>query len=160
MGGAIAHLCLLDAKFHFNVSEAYIYTYGSPRVGDLGFAVLMNNSTKEHHRFTHNRDIVPSMPPAFLGFHHAAREVWIVDMVKKAEAHLQLGLDPGPNTDSQYLECDETGEDPTCHNNACYLGLCTSITDHMLYMGIHMYHDIDECDALPPANKSSTASAA
>ena len=36
--------------------------------------------------------------------------------------------------------CDDSGEDPTCHNSVCYLGLCTSIADHMEYLGAHMYH--------------------
>jgi hypothetical protein len=28
---------------------------------------------------THNRDIVPSVPPTWVGFHHVATEVWIVE---------------------------------------------------------------------------------
>ena len=28
---------------------------------------------------THNRDIVPSLPPMWVGFHHVATEVWQVD---------------------------------------------------------------------------------
>jgi hypothetical protein len=35
--------------------------------------------------------------------------------------------------------CDDSGEDPTCHNSACRLGLCTSVADHLAYMGGHMY---------------------
>ena len=31
------------------------------------------------YRFTHNRDIVPSWPPTWVGFHHLPREVWQVD---------------------------------------------------------------------------------
>ena len=31
-------------------------------------------------RVTHNRDIVPSWPPMWVGFHHAATEVWVVDV--------------------------------------------------------------------------------
>ena len=39
-----------------------------------------------------------------------------------------------------YLVCEgnedyEPGESPICHNSMCYLGLCTSIVDHMQYMG-------------------------
>lgn len=30
--------------------------------------------------------------------------------------------------------CDESGEDPLCHNSMCYLGLCSSIGDHLLYL--------------------------
>jgi hypothetical protein len=28
-----------------------------------------------HWRFTHNRDIVPSVPPGYMGFYHLSREV-------------------------------------------------------------------------------------
>ena len=36
-------------------------------------------SMQAHWRFTHNRDIVPSWPPTWVGFHHLPREVWQVD---------------------------------------------------------------------------------
>jgi hypothetical protein len=58
--------------------------------------------------------------------------------------HLPLGLqvwvltfDAGPTIIGL---CDKSGEDPACHNSVCYLGLCTSIVDHMEYLGGHMYH--------------------
>ena len=35
--------------------------------------------------------------------------------------------------------CDGSGEDPACHNSVCWLGLCTSVSDHLHYMGAHMY---------------------
>ena len=37
--------------------------------------------------------------------------------------------------------CDDSGEDPRCHNSVCFLGLCTSISDHLQYLGAHMYND-------------------
>ena len=37
--------------------------------------------------------------------------------------------------------CDNSGEDPRCHNSVCFLGLCTSISDHLQYLGAHMYND-------------------
>lgn len=33
------------------------------------------NMRQAHYRFTHNRDIVPSVPPTYMGFHHVSREV-------------------------------------------------------------------------------------
>ena len=41
--------------------------------------------------------------------------------------------------------CDGSGEDPRCHNSVCYLGLCTSVSDHLLYLGAHMYNGIPSC---------------
>jgi hypothetical protein len=43
--------------------------------------------------------------------------------------------------------CDPSGEDPTCHDSVCYLGLCTSVSDHLLYLGRRFYHTDRECDA-------------
>ena len=40
-------------------------------------------------RVTHNRDIVPSVPPMWVGFHHVATEVWQVDF---DVAHVRLLL--------------------------------------------------------------------
>ena len=37
--------------------------------------------------------------------------------------------------------CDASGEDPRCHNSVCYLGLCTSVADHLSYMGAPMLHN-------------------
>ena len=29
---------------------------------------------------THNRDLVPNWPPVWVGFHHVATEVWVIDV--------------------------------------------------------------------------------
>ncbi len=63
------------------------------------------------------------------------RQVWEVDVEDAS----------GATTERKLLLCDATGEDPSCHNSACYLGLCTSIADHLTYLGLHMYQDSDEC---------------
>lgn len=34
--------------------------------------------------------------------------------------------------------CNGSGEDPQCHDGACYLGLCTSVDDHLVYLGVYM----------------------
>ena len=52
-------------------------------------------------------------------------------------------LPPSPRF--QVIVCDETGEDPHCHNSACFLGLCTSIADHLTYLGYEMRHSATEC---------------
>lgn len=134
MGGALAQLCAIDFKFYYNFTEVYVYTFGAPRLGNIEFAALFVNSTTEAWRLTHNRDIVPSLPFMMMGFHHAAREVWQVDM--------QNGT---ATVETKLLVCDESGEDPACHNSACYLGICTNVADHLVYLGIHLYHDLAEC---------------
>ena len=45
------------------------YTYGSPLVGDRAFADALG--TTHLFRFVHHLDVVTTVPPALLGFHHA-----------------------------------------------------------------------------------------
>ena len=98
------------------------YTKGSDRTDH-------DVRVQESVRVTHNRDIVPSVPPQYVGFHHVSREVWQLDGEKYFGTKAYLPW-----------VCDGSGEDTLCHNSVCFLGLCTSIVDHMQYMGAHMYH--------------------
>lgn len=68
------------------------------------------------------------------GFHHVAREVWVVDVEGS-----------GGGAEMKLLMCDGSGEDPSCHDSACYLGLCTSVADHLNYLGVSMYQDGPNC---------------
>lgn len=76
---------------------------------------------------THGRDVVPSLPYMMLGFRHAAWEVFLVDATSASGEPEQL-----------VQICDGSGEDPQCHDGACTLGLCTSIEDHLHYLGLYM----------------------
>jgi hypothetical protein len=66
--------------------------------------------------------------PLWLG--SLERSVWVLD---GALGRQVLGV------------CDKEGEDPRCHNSVCYLGLCTSVADHLLYLGSHMYNGHPSC---------------
>ena len=89
--------------------RVFLYTFGSPRIGNDIFATflegqvqvgvalqkrrgregsvtllvavhaLLSFCVQGSIRVTHNRDIVPSVPPMWVGFHHVATEVWQVD---------------------------------------------------------------------------------
>jgi hypothetical protein len=122
MGGALAQLCALDVKFAYNTSYVGVTTFGSPRVGNAVYADVFSRYINESWRFTHNRDVVPSVPLMLMGFHHVSREVWEVDVDIQGHAR-------------EWLMCDGSGEDPSCHNSA----YCTSIADHMTYLGLPMF---------------------
>ncbi|KAI3434954.1 hypothetical protein D9Q98_003008 [Chlorella vulgaris] len=119
LGGAMATLCALDLRLNLKMPDVRVYTFGSPRVGNLIFAQWFEGVVQVHWRFTHNRDIVPSVPPGYMGFYHVAREVWVVDLLY---GHTLVGV------------CDASGEDMACHNSMCHLGLCSSLADHLLYL--------------------------
>lgn len=105
-----------------------LFTFGSPRVGNAAFASFVDRATATSVRVTHNRDIVPSVPPTWVGFHHLATEAWQVDMGGTGVGVVGL--------------CDASGEDPRCHDSVCILGLCTSVSDHLEYLGSPMLHTV------------------
>ncbi|KAK9808570.1 hypothetical protein WJX73_010249 [Symbiochloris irregularis] len=131
MGAAVATICAIDVKFTFDLprERVHLYTFGSPRVGNDVFARFVSTQIRDSIRVTHNRDIVPAWPPMWVGFHHLPTEIWVIDI---GFAHV-VGV------------CDDTGEDPMCHNSVCFLGFCTSIADHLLYMGEIMGRGYPEC---------------
>ena len=87
-------------------------------------------------RLTHGKDIVPSLPSSHvLGYHHFAREVWQLPRSQLDDSVKQM----------QFRVCDGSGEDPSCHDSVCFLGLCHSLKDHLHYLGQHMYHRASEC---------------
>lgn len=109
----------MDVRLNLGAPDVRVVTFGSPRVGNAVFAAWFEREIASSWRFTHNRDIVPSVPPGYMGFQHVSREVWVVDLLME---HTLVGI------------CDGSGEDPLCHNSMCHLGLCSSITDHLLYL--------------------------
>eukprot|EP00890_Picochlorum_soloecismus_P005060 jgi/Picsp_1/5555/NSC_02914-R1_alpha beta-hydrolase domain-containing protein len=119
LGGALATLCAMDLKLRLKVPDVRLVTFGSPRVGNAVFAHWFNKFIAPHWRFTHNRDVVPSVPPQYMGFSHVAQEIWVVDFNYQKTL---VGI------------CDGSGEDPKCHNSVCHLGLCSSLADHLLYL--------------------------
>ena len=127
LGAALATVAAVDVQSRLagaglDACDVRLFTFGSPRVGNAAFAAFVRNATTTSVRVTHNRDIVPSVPPAWVGFHHVATEAWQVDV----EGAGVVGL------------CDDSGEDPRCHDSLCYLGLCTSVSDHLEYLGAPM----------------------
>jgi len=119
LGGALATLAALDLRVNLGLPDVRVVSFGSPRVGNYVFSKWFEKEIGPHWRFSHNRDIVPSVPPGYMGFHHVPNEVWVVDVL----SHRTLvGV------------CDGTGEDAKCHNSVCHLGLCSSIADHLLYL--------------------------
>jgi triacylglycerol lipase len=74
LGGAMATICAARCYLsHINSNPEQLYTFGSPRVGDRRYISFVR---LEHFRFVNNNDIVPRVPPLWLGYTHAGREVY------------------------------------------------------------------------------------
>jgi len=117
LGGALATLCAVDLKTLFNDKiNVFLYTFGTPRVGNQVFAGFCNSLTNENWRLVHYADLVPQLPLQRLNFRHEPREVWYNEPF------------------NSFKICDTTGEDITCSD-----GLGTeaiSIPDHLHYFNI------------------------
>ena len=97
-----------------------VWTFGSPRVGDVGFAEAYAKSLgASTWRVTHAHDIVPSVPIQLMGFHHVPTEVFYAP-------HLSSGPP---------AVCDGSGEDVKCSDGEW---THTSIVDHLYYLGTYI----------------------
>ncbi|EKF28044.1 lipase, putative, partial [Trypanosoma cruzi marinkellei] len=84
LGGAMATIAaanLVSQNYMFASGlKILLYTFGSPRVGNMQFADWLLASFcrvgHESYRVTHKRDAVPHVPPMWFGFYHVPHEVW------------------------------------------------------------------------------------
>jgi len=128
LGGAMASICAMEMRLSMGIEEVHVSTFGSPRVGNPVFHDLFKNVTGRSLRFTHNNDIVPSVPTLLMGFQHVRTELWEVELAyDKTRPSLQL-----------MIVCDGSGEDPDCHLGQCGYGICTSVYNHLHYLGLRM----------------------
>jgi thioesterase domain-containing protein len=115
LGGAVATLLALDlyAKGNKNVQ---LITFGSPRVGNTRFAKAASRVLKNSYRFTHNRDIVPHLPPHKppLTYTHLSGEYFedASGRVTRCEGH-------------ESMKCS-------------YKYWKTNVNDHMTYLGVQV----------------------
>jgi len=112
-GGAMSMFFAYDIYRDYDVA---VYTFGKPRIGNAKFAE--SASEIRHFRITHAHDIVPHIPEELLGYRHTGTEVWNYD-----------------DTPSNYKVCDSGKEDDAC-SNSCSPIHCTSISDHLFYLGM------------------------
>lgn len=78
LGGALASLCAFDLRSKFReLDENSIesYTFGSPRVGNIGFSLAYNRKIPCTYRFVNNDDIVPSIPQVLFLYRHVGIEI-------------------------------------------------------------------------------------
>lgn len=75
LGGAMATICAGRCFLsHIESVPEQLYSYGSPRVGDKRY---INYVSLQHYRYVNNNDIVTRVPPAWMGYRHSGREVYL-----------------------------------------------------------------------------------
>lgn len=77
LGAAFATFAALQLISE-GVSVTDLYTFGSPRLGDIRFAGWFDSyiKTNSKNRVTHARDSVPHIPSNVAGFHHTTHEIF------------------------------------------------------------------------------------
>ena len=75
LGGAMATICAARCKLaEIPSNPDGLFTYGSPRVGNQRY---INFVRLRHYRWVNNNDIVPSVPPMWLGYTHSGQEMYL-----------------------------------------------------------------------------------
>ncbi|ROW06221.1 hypothetical protein VMCG_04595 [Cytospora schulzeri] len=131
LGAAVGTLAAVELR---NLGYACdLYTYGSPRVGNLAFVEFVTSQAGAEYRVTHYDDPVPRLPPIWLfGYFHTSPEFWLAS---------------GPDTNVDY---SISGID-TClgyANTSCNAGTdgfdSTAHTYYFQYMGCDSQDDSTE----------------
>ena len=132
LGGAIAALASLEARACHKLSSS-VWTYAMPRVGNLAFVEAYVSAagaqTQPMWRILHDFDLIPQLPPMWLGYYHIP---WAVRYF---------------SNDQEWRTCKDLYEDPGCS----YAG--GTMADHHNYFGIK---DTDENEASPSCISEST----
>jgi hypothetical protein len=140
LGGAFATLASLHLSVEgiFPKERLYLYTFGSPRVGNRIFARAVTANVKNAYRIVHDRDLVPHVPPCLTRDKKTCIQLEdIHEYDRKHDDELYFGWHLSPevlyNSDfTSYRICDKE-EDPTCANGIP--GLSLSVKDHKSYLG-------------------------
>jgi hypothetical protein len=123
LGAAIAEVAAWDLSTRFDIQIAAIITFGTPRTGNEAWAnSLALTAPPISFRIVHAYDPVPHLPPEFVDYKHAPREVFY----------------PQSGNGTNFTVCSQTdGEDSTCSDSI----LPIFPKDHNFYLNI----SIDDC---------------
>ncbi|MEQ1825912.1 MAG: lipase family protein [Pirellula sp.] len=75
LGGAMAAVCAVRCKISpIPSNPTAIFSYGAPRVGNRPYTSVLK---VKHYRWVNNNDIVPRVPPRWLGYRHMGQEIYL-----------------------------------------------------------------------------------
>jgi triacylglycerol lipase len=75
LGGAMATICAGRCHLaHIPATPRAVYTFGAPRVGTKRY---VNSVDVDLTRWVNNNDIVPRVPPRWMGYTHTGRRMYI-----------------------------------------------------------------------------------
>ncbi|MFC0214758.1 hypothetical protein ACFFK0_20330 [Paenibacillus chartarius] len=80
MGGALATLAAVDVALHTRFRKPCVYTFGSPKVGDIQFASEYDRLVPLSVRVENVRDVITAFPPALgaeFAYVHVNRALYV-----------------------------------------------------------------------------------
>ena len=101
LGGALATLAAatLRQKSPYLMEHTELFSYGSPRVGNLATAIFLTQQSNKSYRITARADPVPRIPGPFLHYMHMSPEYWI----RTRPENPPLERPDDPTTDDIYV---------------------------------------------------------
>ncbi len=89
LGAALATLCAFDLKYHIPDLDPILYNFGSPRVGDYGFAYHFGKIIDKCYRIQNKNDPVPRLPTTYEDYEHVKEEI-LIDNDKSCQINAGL----------------------------------------------------------------------
>ena len=75
LGGAMATICAGRCQLsHIKSEPSAVFTFGAPRTGNRRY---VNHANIVQYRWVNNNDVIPTLPPMWLGFRHVGDELYI-----------------------------------------------------------------------------------
>ncbi|KAH8663945.1 Alpha/Beta hydrolase protein [Xylariales sp. PMI_506] len=93
-----------------------LYTYGSPRVGNLNFVEYVTNQAGAENRVTHYDDPVPRLPPILFNYRHTSPEYWLADGSATTEDYTATDIEVCDGYANVDCNAGTTGLDTNAHN--------------------------------------------
>ena len=120
LGASMATIMALELESRYGINVNGVIHFGSPRTGNYPFHYAVTQHVRNVWRVTHADDLVPHVPLEDMGYYHAQSEIFY----------------PSSSFDGKYVVCNHSGEDPACSNRCASSLACTSIDNHLHYLGI------------------------
>jgi hypothetical protein len=116
MGGAVATLFASYLKDFMKITPDYIYTYGSPRVGDGTFAKYIDKQFGDRIvRVMNEWDMVSDLPPMILDYRHTGKLVLCKTGTSTCAEKNRLDENPGGIVMAIKRTIETAGDVKKCH---------------------------------------------
>jgi triacylglycerol lipase len=103
LGGALTTLCALDILTNTKFTSPYVYTFASPRVGNVIFSKTFDRRITCCHRIHNSNDLVPQLPPLIFRSPKTDQTYTYIHVKKGYEIEFQKGSISGNHIIGSYF---------------------------------------------------------